>query len=147
MRVAQIANDTLDYLTVHARHAQQRSSDMPQWAAIREIKQQCTRIPIIGNGNVFSQADACTMLQTTGCDGVLIARGALHNPWIFSKQCLPSADVVQAAHDDYNRLAELFHTKDKYSQFHNENFARLSRVAQGDTSALNTTIPRNKHIS
>lgn len=78
----------LDYMVVHARHAGQRSSDAPSPQAIREVKNHCVSsgreaFKVIGNGNVFSSSDAIHMMQSTGCDGVMIARGAIRNPWVF----------------------------------------------------------------
>ena len=52
------------------------------WTRIRELK-EALRIPVIGSGDLFSAANVAAMLDQTGCDGVMIARGALGNPWIF----------------------------------------------------------------
>jgi tRNA-dihydrouridine synthase len=52
------------------------------WQRIKELKNTIT-IPVIGSGDVFSSQDVVDMLSQTGCDGVMIARGAMGNPWIF----------------------------------------------------------------
>ena len=52
------------------------------WQHIEQLKKVLT-IPVIGSGDLFSAEDVLAMLQMTGCDGVMIARGALGNPWIF----------------------------------------------------------------
>jgi tRNA-dihydrouridine synthase len=64
--LVEAANEAgLDYLVVHARHAGQRSRDPPSWDAIAEVK-AVARMPVIGNGDVFSAADAVAMRQRTG---------------------------------------------------------------------------------
>jgi len=83
LRVAAVANEVgLDYLTVHARHAKQKSSEPPTWSAIREIKEVAS-MPVIANGNVACLADALQLESETGCDGFMVARAAIRNPWIF----------------------------------------------------------------
>ena len=52
------------------------------WSKIRELK-EALGIPVIGSGDLFSAGDAAGMLAATGCDGIMIARGGLGNPWIF----------------------------------------------------------------
>ena len=70
-------------VAVHARFAKQGHSGDADWDVIRDVKQVTTNMPIIGNGDVHSGADALRMLETTGCDGVMVGRGALGRPWIF----------------------------------------------------------------
>lgn len=74
----------IDAITVHPRFASQGYSCPADWSLIREAKEQ-VNIPVIGNGDVFKPADAIRMRQATGCDGVMIGRGALGNPWIFAQ--------------------------------------------------------------
>lgn len=69
-------------ITVHGRTRNQFYSGKARWDIIKEIKQRVP-IPVIGNGDVFTPEDAKNMLEQTGCDGVMIARGALGNPRIF----------------------------------------------------------------
>ncbi len=71
-----------DGLTVHPRFATQGYSGRADWGLIGRVK-EAVRIPVVGSGDVFRPEDAVRMLRDTGCDGVMIARGALGNPWIF----------------------------------------------------------------
>ena len=71
-------------LAVHGRTREQYYSGKANWETIRKIK-EALDIPVAGNGDVFSAEDALRMLEETGCDAVMIARGALGNPWIFAE--------------------------------------------------------------
>lgn len=67
---------------VHGRTREQYYSGTADWSMIAEIKKN-VNIPVIGNGDVFTGQDAVKMIDQTGCDFVMIARGAMGNPWIF----------------------------------------------------------------
>ena len=71
-------------LTIHGRTRDQFYSGKADWNIIRDIK-EAIRVPVIGNGDIFSPEDAKKMLDETCCDGVMIARGAEGNPWIFKR--------------------------------------------------------------
>jgi tRNA-dihydrouridine synthase B len=69
-------------IAVHGRTREQFYSGKADWEAIALVKEKVS-IPVIGSGDVFSGQDANMMLEETNCDFVMIARGALGNPWIF----------------------------------------------------------------
>ena len=71
-------------VTVHGRTREQFYSGKADWSIIRKVK-EAVSIPVIGNGDVFSVADAEVMIKETSCDGVMIGRGAQGNPWIFKQ--------------------------------------------------------------
>jgi nifR3 family TIM-barrel protein len=72
----------IEALTLHARTRSQGFKGHAEWDWIRRIKEQVS-IPIIGNGDVTQPQHVAEMFEQTGCDAVMIGRGAIHNPWIF----------------------------------------------------------------
>ncbi len=73
-----------DAVAVHGRTRDQFYAGKADWEIIRLVR-QAVRIPVIGNGDIFSPQDALRMLEETGCDAVMIGRGALGNPWLFRR--------------------------------------------------------------
>jgi len=71
-------------MAVHGRTREQMYSGKADWSYIKVVK-ETVQVPVFGNGDIFTPADAKNMLADTGCDAVLIGRGAQGNPWIFKR--------------------------------------------------------------
>ncbi len=71
-------------VAVHARTRAERFGGHAHWELIGEVR-RAVRIPVIGNGDVRTAADALRMLETTGCDGVMVGRAAFGDPWLFAR--------------------------------------------------------------
>lgn len=91
VEVARMAEDVgVDAITVHPRSRSQRFTGRAPWQIIADVV-DAVRVPVTGNGDVRSLADARRMMAETGCQNVMIGRGALGRPWVFDETiaCLP----------------------------------------------------------
>jgi nifR3 family TIM-barrel protein len=83
LRIAEIAEgEGVDGLCLHARTRKEAYSGRADWSRIAQLK-RAVSIPVVGNGDVRSPADAVRMIAETGCDGVMIGRGAIGDPWLL----------------------------------------------------------------
>ena len=116
VEVARLAESAgIEAIAVHPRTRAQGFSGRANWQIIRNVK-EAVRIPVIGNGDVFTPQDAQALHKETGCDAVMIGRAANTNPWIFrqmeefsrtgSFQQAKEADRYQLIRTYYQMLAE-----------------------------------------
>jgi len=82
-------------IALHGRTASDYYSGTADWSAIATLREAITDIPVLGNGDIWSAADAIRMVRETGVDGVVVGRGCLGRPWLFAD--------LQAAFDEYQR--------------------------------------------
>jgi len=72
-------------VALHGRTAIQHYSGHADWSAIARLKEIVTDIPVLGNGDIFKASDAVDMMDSTGCDGVVVGRGCQGRPWLFAE--------------------------------------------------------------
>jgi tRNA-dihydrouridine synthase B len=77
-------------IAVHGRTWSQGFGGTADWRIVSQVKKTVT-IPVIGNGDITSQNEAVSKLHETGCDGIMIGRSALGNPWVFSPEGRPNS--------------------------------------------------------
>ena len=98
VEVAQMAeSEGVDAITVHPRTRSQRYTGRAPWTIIRDVV-EAVSIPVTGNGDVRSMAEARRMADETGCGSVMIGRGALGSPWIFDERFESLAHPEQRAY-------------------------------------------------
>ena len=96
VEIAKIAESCgVSAIAVHGRTREQYYSGKADWDVIKDVK-KAVKIPVIGNGDIFSAEYAKAMKEYTGCDGLMVARGARGNPWIFReiKEYLENGNVI-----------------------------------------------------
>lgn len=139
LRAIQSAKGRLDYVCLHPRHARDESKIPARWEHIRKAKEVAGhRLAIIGNGDVFSRRDAARMIRETGCDAVMVARGATKTVGAIFDPSWDDTDLtVQRAEEiegRLNDLSEKFGVRPKIADYHKESFRRVR--ARGSRQAV-----------
>jgi nifR3 family TIM-barrel protein len=96
----------LSAVTIHGRTRAQGYTGKADWGAIGLVK-KALKIPVFGNGDIFTPEDAKHMMEITGCDGVAIGRGALGNPWLYAgiRSVLAGHTPDQPSFEEKKRVA------------------------------------------
>jgi nifR3 family TIM-barrel protein len=120
-----LEGEGIDFLTVHPRTRQQKYKGNANWDITRSIKEAAS-IPIIGNGDIFSIYDAEDMINYTKCDGIMMGRGVLRDPFLLNKisPYLNNREIIEIP------LAS-------YEHFYSELAAKMAAEAHPDNSILN----------
>ncbi len=116
VKVAKIIEEAgADALTVHGRHRQQFYSGKADRNIIKEVKDNLN-IPVIGNGDIFTVEEAKSMQEETGCDGIMLARGILGNPWLIKSlaNIYNNEEKNISNKEKLNMILKHFHLIEKY---------------------------------
>ena len=146
-------------ITVHGRTWKQGFTGLADRNIITEVK-QAVSIPVIGNGDILSYSEGLDLMIETGCDGVMIGRGALGNPWVFSKKGKPNdLEAVLEGARQHLELIEQFlpvermlgHIKNHISRyfkgFPGSSIMRQNIFSCGTVDELKNKILRENHQS
>jgi len=106
-------------VALHARTASQAYSGQADWSAIKALKKVVTSIPVLGNGDIWSADDALAMVEATGCDGVVVGRGCLGRPWLFTDLAAAFAGTTARIQPTLGEVAQTLRRHTEYlAEYH-----------------------------
>lgn len=147
LEVARIIEDNGGALiSVHARTRDQGYGGVPDWEAIAAIK-QAVSIPVIGNGDVRTVADIERIKDQTGCDGVMIGRAAMENPWIFSRrerESIPPNEVLGVVTEHLTLMEDFYGSEQAVILFRKfiKCYLKAYPISRHDLGAILTTTSK-----
>lgn len=116
-------------VAVHGRYAEQLYRGSAEWDTIARVK-RAVSIPVIGNGDVKRGEDAAAMIERTGCDAVMIARGAQGNPWLFTQaSCAIAGAALPKPPDPFDRIDMARTHARLLAEKHGRNIVRMRKHA------------------
>lgn len=116
-------------VTVHGRFSEQLYRGRADWDVIKRVKQEVS-VPVVGNGDVRCGADAVTLMEHTGCDAVMIARGAQGNPWVFAQaKAALAGDPEPSVPSVDERIAMAIRHADMLSRHEERTIVRMRKHA------------------
>lgn len=119
-----LCDEGVDYIILHPRFAKLYYSRTARWELVKEMK--CSvGVPVIGNGDIVSPETAVNRMKETGCDGVMIGRGAVQSPWIF-KAC--EEYFSQGSYDITVNIRDYFHSGIDYIEQYLPTYLQKSRA-------------------
>lgn len=119
-RIAQ--EEGVAWVAIHGRTRAQGYSGVADWDFIKDVKQN-SPIPVIGNGDIHSAKKAISRLQESGCDGVMIGRGCLKNPWIFREAMALYKGETLVVEKNFTKVLEKLY--EHFSEFYEERLVLL----------------------
>jgi nifR3 family TIM-barrel protein len=110
-------------VALHGRTAAQAYSGDADWTAIARLKETVRSVPVLGNGDIWSAEDAVEMVRRTGCDGVVVGRGCLGRPWLFTDLAAAFAGSQQRVQPTLGEVAATMRRHTEYLvEFHGDEF-------------------------
>ncbi|HHU11550.1 MAG TPA: tRNA dihydrouridine synthase DusB [Intrasporangiaceae bacterium] len=133
-------------VALHARTAAQSYSGTADWSAIARLKETVTTIPVLGNGDIWSADDAVDMVRRTGCDGVVVGRGCLGRPWLFTDLAAAFAGRSLRVRPSLGEVSEVLRRHTVYlAEFYGDEF-RACRDIRKHIAWYLKGFPAGSHV-
>ena len=122
-------------ITIHGRTWAQGFTGKADWQIISRVN-DAVSIPVIGNGDILNYQDGMSMMEQTGCDGVMVGRGALGNPWIFKESGRPEdiASLMQGIHRHMELIEKHLFPTDRLLGIIKNHIGRYFKLLPGSSS-------------
>ncbi len=128
--IARVVEDSgVDFIAVHPRRRADFYTGVADWRIVAELR-SALRIPVIGNGDIWYASDFARMRRETGCDGVMVGRPALRNPWIFGQAASLEAGEEPFAPSGEDVVAYLEECATRIGDAYERPIGRLKEIAR-----------------